>query len=157
MINTNETANVIVNILVFGFSISQNNLFKPESNIRQDILEIQGLDHVDLEHGTYIFVLMGTDCLHCREAVEDLNILVQEADFAELIALCTDSEDQIKIFKQEYQPIFPIRKIAENDFWRLLGEGDTPRVILVCDQRLLKVWNVNIPGIDEVNEALNGA
>ena len=144
--------------VVFGFSISQNSRFRPESNhIKQDLLEVQGLDQVDLKHGTYIFVLMGTDCLHCKEAVEELNILVQEADLAELIALCADNEDQIRLFEQEYQPIFPIRKIEENEFWRLLGEGDIPYVILVRDQRVLKVWNVNIPGIDDVNEELNGA
>ncbi|MFC1868156.1 MauE/DoxX family redox-associated membrane protein [Thermodesulfobacteriota bacterium] len=142
--------------LLFGFSISRITLSSSEYvDIKAEDLEIKGLEQIDLKHGAYLFVLMDTDCLHCREAVEDLNILAGETDLPDVIALSSNDEGQRKNFVENFQPVFPIKYIEEGDFWRLLKNGEIPRFILIRDQRILKVWDEDLPDIDAIREVLN--
>lgn len=141
--------------ILFGFSIYQINVPMKESiDIQQEFPEIQDDVQTDLKHGTYILILMSTDCLHCREAVGELNTWAEETDFPGLVALSANDTGQIQAFVKEFQPVYPIVKITEDAFWRLLGDGTTPRLILLRNQAILKVWDEIIPPIDSVREAM---
>jgi hypothetical protein len=140
---------------VFGFPISRISTPMKESiDIQQQFPEIQDVVRMDLRHGTYILILMSTDCLHCREAVAELNMWTEETGFPELIALSADDAGQIQDFVKEFQPVYPVVQITEAAFWRLLGDGSPPRLILLRNQEILKVWDETIPDVDAVMEAM---
>lgn len=107
--------------------------------------QIEGLDHIDLAHGDYLLVLMDTDCSHCRDAVAALNWLAEDLDLPEVLGLSSNNEDQLEKFRKDLQVIFPIGHITEEDFWRLLGDGNVPRTFLVRDRVVQEVWDIEIP------------
>ena len=113
-------------------------------------LEIQGLKNVDLSRGDYLVILMDTDCEHCREAVPELNNLAEENGMPDLIALAPSDDGKRKRFIEEFQPVFPIGQISDDDFWRLLGEGDIPRIFLLHDRRVQRIWDGKVPDEDMI-------
>jgi len=132
--------------LVFGSPLTR---VDPNQTRAGDILlgdfQIEGLDRIDLAHGDYLLVLMDTDCSHCRDAVDALNWLAEDPDLPEVIGVSSNGEDQLKTFRKELKTIFPIGLITEEDFWRLLGDGGTPRTFLVRDRVVQEVWDTEIP------------
>lgn len=142
--------------VIFGFSVS--GIFGSDSKtgpVKLWDVHIQGLDYIDLNYGTYLIILMGTDCLHCQEAVPQLNMLAGETDLQDVIALCTNGESERLAFVEEFQPMFPVGQISENVFWRLLGSGDIPRYMLVRDQHVLHTWDQDVPDKDTIQSALS--
>ncbi|MDB9822425.1 hypothetical protein OAC89_01860 [Deltaproteobacteria bacterium] len=138
-----------------GYPISRISRSIPESiDIQQSFLEIRDIVQMDLEHGAYLFVLMSTDCLHCREAFEYFKTWAKEPDIPDVIALSANDKEQIQSFTEEIWPDFPVLQISEEGFWRLLGDGDIPRLLLLRDQRILKVWDEDIPDINSIREIL---
>lgn len=141
--------------LIFGFSLTR---LDPNQTKTGDILlgdfQIEGVDRVDLDHGDYLLVLMDTDCSHCRDAVAALNWLAEDPDLPEVIAVSSNGEDQLKTFRKELQAIFPIGHITEEDFRRLLGDGNVPRTFLVRDRVVQEVWDIEIPDEDTVKSIL---
>ncbi len=137
--------------LIFGSPVTR---VDPNQTKTGDILlgdfQIEGLDRVDLDHGDYLLVLMDTDCSHCRDAVAELNWLAEDPDLPEVIAVSSNGEDQLKAFREELQTIFPIGLITEEDFWRLLGDGNLPRTFLVRDRVVQEVWDIEIPDEDTI-------
>ena len=93
---------------------------------------------------------MSTDCLHCRESVEALNRWVKESSIPEIIAVTSSSKEQIESFINDFQPLFTILRIEEDDFWRLLEDGDIPRVILLDNQKIVKVWDKELPDMKDI-------
>ncbi|HEJ83995.1 MAG TPA: hypothetical protein ENO25_05450 [Desulfobacteraceae bacterium] len=137
--------------LAFGIPFSSvNSSQEGGMNIGRELSGVQGLDHADLSSGEYLMVLIETDCPHCRESVEKLNILAEDKEAPELIALCPNDEEQVMMFRDQFQPAFPVARIDRDTFWRLLGDGDIPRTILVRNQEVLKVWNHDIPGRGDI-------
>jgi uncharacterized membrane protein YphA (DoxX/SURF4 family) len=124
-------------------------------DIKRDLMTIKGLEHLGLKHGDYLLLIMSTDCQHCLEAVEKFNIWLEGTNPPDLTGISANNKEQLDTFIKAYQPAFPIVQIQEDAFWRLLGEGDIPRLILVRDQRILKVWDEKIPDIHSVKEALH--
>jgi hypothetical protein len=135
--------------VVFGIPTSAIN--RTQSNEPQiGPIQVHGLGDVDLNKGEYLIVLMGTECFHCQEAIPDLNILCDAPDLPPLIALCTSEEADCIEFVEEFQPIFPIGHISDDLFWRLLADGDLPRIILLHDGRTKKVWDQTVPDEDAI-------
>ena len=137
--------------VVFGFRTT--GIHRPDSKaveVEIGYLQIQGFEHIDLNHGVYLVVLMDTECLHCQEVVPELNALAQETDLPPIIALCTNGESQRIMFVEEFELIFPIGKIEEDVFWRLLTEGDIPRIILACDGHVQQIWDQMVPDKDTI-------
>jgi hypothetical protein len=130
----------------FGFPISgirQPQLEAVETKIGQ--FPIQGLEHVDLNNGAYLIVVMATDCLHCQEAVPAIDMLAETVDLTSVIGLCANDEDERATFVETFQPVFPIGQVDQDVFWRLLADGDLPRVMLVRDGRVKRVWDNTVP------------
>jgi thiol-disulfide isomerase/thioredoxin len=142
--------------LAFGFPIS--GITRSQSKpVEVDLgkVQIQGIDHIDVRHGTYLMVLMGTDCPHCQEAVPELNLLAEVTQLDGVIALSTNDESQRLTFIEEFQATFPMGQISDDDFWGLLGNSDIPRFILVRDQHVQQVWDQVVPSIDMIEAALS--
>ena len=140
--------------VVFGFPTSAINRAQSNGPLIGPI-EVHGVGDVDLNKGEYLVVLMGAECFHCQEAVPDLNILCDAPDLPPLIALCTSEEADCIEFVEEFQPIFPIGHISDDLFWRLLADGDMPRIILLHDGRTKRVWDQTVPDEDAVKAELS--
>jgi len=121
---------------------------------QEDLFSLQGLGELDLENGSFLFVIIGTDCSHCRDSVEEFSRLARKADLPKVIALSADPEDQIDLFIEELEPEFPLLKITEDDFYRLLGMGATPRSILVVKRHVITAWDEEVPAASAISEAL---
>jgi hypothetical protein len=142
--------------VTFGFPVSGINRPEPKAvGIELGDLQIHGLDHIDLRYGAHLIILMGTDCLHCQEAVPQLNMLAETTDLHSVVALCTSEESECVRFTEELQATFPIGQIKEDTFWRLLADGDIPRFILVRDQQVQQVWDQVAPDEAMIKAALS--
>ncbi|MDY6954831.1 MAG: MauE/DoxX family redox-associated membrane protein [Thermodesulfobacteriota bacterium] len=108
-------------------------------------LALHGPQVVDLTQGTHLVVLMSTDCLHCQEAVLDLNALGFIPDLPPVVALCTNAECECEMFVEEFQPDFPIGCVTESLFFELLGDGDIPRILLLSNGHVLQAWDQTVP------------
>jgi hypothetical protein len=113
-------------------------------------IQVHGLGDLDLNKGEYLIVLMGTACFRCQDAIPDLNLLCDTPGLPPLIALCTSEEADCIEFVDEFQPIFPIGHISEDLFWRLLADGDMPRIIFLHDGHIKRVWDQTVPNEDAV-------
>ncbi|MBW1896336.1 MAG: hypothetical protein JRI47_04700, partial [Deltaproteobacteria bacterium] len=141
--------------MAFGFPISRvNHAPSDPANLLLGPIEIQGLEEVDLNRGTHLIIVMATDCDHCQESILEINMLVDMLDLPSPIGLCTNEESERKMFLEEFEPFFPIGQISDDDFWRLLAEGDLPRVILVSDGRIVQVWDQMVPDEDTIRASL---
>jgi len=137
--------------IAFGFPIS--GITQPHSNaveIELANLQIQGLGDIDLKHGAYLIILTDTECLHCGEAVPGINALAEATELPAVIALCTNEESQRMMFVEEFEPMFLLGQVREDVFWRMLADGDIPRIILVQDGRVQQVWDQTVPDEDSV-------
>jgi hypothetical protein len=115
-----------------------------------DPISVHGLGDVDINIGEYLIVLMGTDCLHCQEAIPELNTLSEAPDMPVLIALCTSEEADCIEFTEQFLPVFPIGHISDELFWHLLSDGDMPRTILLQDGRTKQLWDQTVPTRDDI-------
>lgn len=122
--------------------------------VKEDLFTLQGLKDIDLKNGSFLFVLIGTDCLHCRDSVEVFNRIAKTTDLPKLIALSADAEDQRASFIKELNPVYPVLGITEDDFYRLLGMASTPRTIMVVKQHVLKTWDEEVPTVAAIKAAL---
>jgi hypothetical protein len=138
--------------VAFGFPVSGigQSASKPP---QFDSIRVHGLGDVDVNTGGYLIVLMGTDCLHCQEAIPELNMLSEAPDLPMLIALCTSKEADCIEFTESFLPVFPIGHISDDLFWRLLSDGTMPRTILLEDGRIKHVWDQIVPTRESIQAA----
>ncbi len=143
--------------LVFGSPLDR--LTRPREGIVETEfghLKIRGmgLEGIDLNRGTHLIILMETGCLHCQEAVMEFNALAEAFPAFSMAAICANDEPPRREFMREFEPVYRIGQISDDDFWRLLGDGDIPRVFLLNEGRVLKVWDVEAPNEDMIQAAL---
>ncbi len=115
-------------------------------------LKVSDLE-ADLNHGRYIVALIDTWCTHCQESVPSLNQLSEaRGGQPAVVALCSNSADDVRLFKQNFNPKFPIGRIGYDDFMRLFERGKTPRIMLVRDGVVLKIWDGAVPSVINSDE-----
>jgi hypothetical protein len=137
--------------LIFGLPFSPVNRTQAEGiDISQELSDVEELSQIDFRKGRFLIVLFDTECEHCMDSVPDIDFLYEDEVSPRLVALCPNDEKQIAVFIEQYQPVFPVEAIREDSFWKLLGDGDLPRVILINDQRTLKIWDMDVPDPMEV-------
>jgi len=141
---------------VFGFPISRIVQSAWETmEVELSRVQIQGLDPVDLSHGSHLIILLDTECEHCKEALPIMDALAEGGDLPPLIALCMNGESDRMRFAETFHPAFSLGQIKEDVFWRLLGQGDVPRTILLRDGRIQNVWDHHVPDRKMVETALS--
>ena len=91
---------------------------------------------------------------HCRAEMDNLNMIAEDKDLPETIAVCMNDKEQREEFEFDFEPAFDIYQIPDDDFWRLLGDGEIPRTILINDGIVAKKWDFAPPEIDEIKTAL---
>jgi hypothetical protein len=97
---------------------------------------------------------MEADCPSCLEAVGSINDLALDGDMPLVTALAPNDETRRTAFMEAHDTGFLLDGIGEEDFWRLLGPGGTPRTMLVLDGRILRIWDGAVPDREAVLEAL---
>lgn len=141
--------------MVFGFPLSAISQSKPRTaGMKLETLQVQGLDQYDLRIGEYLVILLDTECSHCQAAVPQLNALTQDPALPPMVALCKNEEWRRVLFANTYKPAFPLGQIGEKEFLKLLAAGETPRLMLVRDQQVLKIWDKEVPPAGEIKAAL---
>lgn len=117
-------------------------------------VDVAGID-ADPASGTALLILMGTDCVHCQEAVPEVSMLADSAPDVAFIGITIDSAGAIAEFTEMFLPSYPIGTVEEDVFFRLLGDGGTPRYLLVRNGILLSVWDGRAPAADEIRKVLS--
>lgn len=110
----------------------------------------------DLSVGRHIIIVLATDCSHCRAEMDNLNRIAEDKTLPDVISVCINNQKQIDDFKFDFDPAFEIYQIDSDDFWRLLGDGKIPRIILINDGIIVKKWDYAVPAIDELKAAASG-
>jgi peroxiredoxin len=82
-------------------------------------------------------------------------MLAEESGIPKVVALSKDNEAQRRAFVEKYEPVFPIWQVSERDFWRLLGTGKMPRILLVQDGKIRNVWDGTVPQKDTIQTTLS--
>jgi uncharacterized membrane protein YphA (DoxX/SURF4 family) len=107
----------------------------------------------DLSVGKHIVIILSTDCSHCRAEMDSLNMIAEDKELPEVIAVCMNNRKQREDFEFEFEPAFEIFQIPDDDFWRLLGDGEIPRTVLINDGMVVKKWDFAAPDIAELKAA----
>jgi uncharacterized membrane protein YphA (DoxX/SURF4 family) len=114
---------------------------------------LKDFPHEDLSVGEHIIFVLATDCSHCIAEMDNLNMIAEDKTLPDVISVCINSQKQIDEFIFDYDAAFKIYQIADDDFWRLLGDGEIPRIILVNNGIIVKKWDYAVPAIDELKAA----
>lgn len=157
---------VIATSMVLGLGVATYASFSPKQSsdpvIRLQVtspspfkdIKISDLT-IEVEKGLQLIVVMDTGCDHCQANVPLFNQLFDKSStLAPLNAICSNKPDEIKDFQKKFSTKFPIGRIADTDFFKLLEKGDTPRVFLLRDGKVLKIWDGRSPTEEEVKAAL---
>ena len=144
---------MVLSALVVGLAVGGVRFF-PEleriqqsdlkSGVRLSGLALKGVD-VDLMQGEYLIELFSPTCVHCQNAVPKMNVLAQDPQLPQLIALTKhglDSPDMVD-FKKRLQPRFDIATISQTDFFRLTFGHGYPRLAYIADGVVQQVWESN--------------
>jgi uncharacterized membrane protein YphA (DoxX/SURF4 family) len=114
---------------------------------------LKGFSHKDLSVGKHIIFVLATDCSHCIAEMDNLNMIAEDKTLPDVISICMNSQKQIDEFTFDYDAAFKIYQIASDDYWRLLGDGEIPRTILVNNGIIVKKWDYAAPAIDDLKTA----
>ncbi len=119
-------------------------------------LKVSGLD-VDLQRGSHLVMLMDTGCTHCQQSIPEVNRLAKVPDLgAGIVALCSNSTKEVDWFNGKFKPEFQLGRISYDDFMRLFERGKTPRMMLIRDAAVIRIWDGVVPPADEVRNSLSG-
>lgn len=119
-----------------------------------ETFEADSFTPFDLTEGRYLIVVMATDCSHCRALMEDIILIGSDKSLPPVVAVTMNTQEQREDFVDEFDPGFGIYQVSDDDFWRLLQEGEIPRTILADNGRILKKWDFAFPTVEEIKEVL---
>jgi hypothetical protein len=106
----------------------------------------------DLSKGDHLVLLMSTDCPHCRDSVPAVNALAADARLPKVVAIAMQDRVERGIFREDYKAEFPVGQVSQQTIASLL-DNQFPRLFLVRDGRIVKVWDGEPPSPDEVAAA----
>ena len=105
----------------------------------------------DLGRGSHLVALIDTGCDHCRASMPALNRLAGLSEgLPAVAALCPNTEDEAARFREKFGLRFPLGRVSRGDFLRLLERGQTPRLFLLRDGAVVKIWDGNVPTEAEI-------
>jgi len=95
----------------------------------------------DLMKGDYFVDIMLPTCEHCQEEAPQINAL-HASGFATVVALSSDafSKAEEDAFRSKTGAEFPIIAIPAHQHFRLRWVAELPRLALIRDGKVLKVW-----------------
>jgi len=105
----------------------------------------------DVRKGFYLVALIDTGCEHCQASVPALNnVYAQRESLPPLVALCSNEAGEVARFQQKFGARFPIGRISPADFTRLFERGKPPRIFLLRDGAVVKIWDGVVPPEAEI-------
>ncbi|MCM3869871.1 MAG: hypothetical protein ND895_04090 [Pyrinomonadaceae bacterium] len=140
---------------------SNNPLVRLQAQTKQpspfDNLSVAGLP-LKLAEGNRLVALINTGCQHCQASVPALNQVVSQKDkLPPLVALCPDSAQEVELFRQEFGAQFPVGRVSYDDFTRLFERGKPPRIFLLRDGAVVKIWDGEVPNETEITKLVAGS
>ncbi len=111
---------------------------------------LDNFPHKDLSVGRHLIIVLATDCSHCKEEMDNLNRIAEDESLPDVISVSMNNQKQRDKFIYDFDSAFEIYQIPNDDFWRLLGDGEIPRIIYVDNGVIIKKWDFDVPGIDEL-------
>ncbi|HJN28662.1 MAG: hypothetical protein QF689_18150 [Candidatus Latescibacteria bacterium] len=104
-------------------------------------LDLAGAD-VDLSEGTYLVELFSPRCGRCAAAVPKLNYWAETPGVPPIVALHTFPPESkyITDFVRQLEPKYVIASISSSDWKRLTWRHGWPRLALVEDGEIQRVW-----------------
>ncbi|MBL8150826.1 MAG: hypothetical protein JNN15_12950 [Blastocatellia bacterium] len=159
----------VIAVLTIGVAISVVKSLSPEQSsdpaIRLQVIDpvlfrsikISGLEGSEaINQGTALVALIDTGCDHCQASVPTLNERFSQ-NLVPLFVLCPNTEAEVAIFKEKFKASFSIGRISDEDFLKLLERGDTPRLFLLKDGKVTKIWEAHVPTEAELKSAMTAA
>lgn len=125
------------------------------TGVRLSGLNLKGAE-VDLDQGMHLVELFSPKCAHCMREVPRLNEWSRTEGLPPVLALTGFAQDspELREFRERLQPLYPTASISSTDFLRLTAGHGYPRLALVRDGEILRVWEHNtMPTIDEIRAA----
>jgi uncharacterized membrane protein YphA (DoxX/SURF4 family) len=110
---------------------------------------------VNLATGEHLVLLMSTACPHCQEAVPEVNALAADPRLPKLVAVAADDRVERGLFREDYGAQYPVGEISKQTLYTLL-QKEFPRLFLVREGRVVRVWDGKMPTADEVLAAGGG-
>ena len=114
---------------------------------------LKNFPQIDFSTGKHIVLILSTDCSHCRAEMDSLNAIAEDKELPDVVALCMNNKQQREDFKFDFEPAFDVYQIPDDDFWRLLDDGEIPRTILIDNGIVIKKWDFTAPGINDLISA----
>ncbi len=146
----------IVLPFVLGFSLSTVLIPGVEGPPIKPLTIVSG-ETINWDQEVYLVELMATDCGHCQDSVMDVNILADTPGVPPVIALCANTEEDVAIFQDAYLPEYPMLRVDEEHFWRLVATGAYPRFLLVVDGHVIHAWELDPPQAQDVLDRLESS
>ena len=115
---------------------------------------------LDPSRGTYLAVLFSPRCPHCALEVPRMNGWARAAGLPPLVALTSFAQDSqaLATFRSQHRPLYPTLTISETAFLRLTGEHFYPRVGLVREGIVARVWEHEaLPTVEELRSLMTAA
>jgi len=105
----------------------------------------------DVRQGYYLVALIDTGCEHCQASVPELNQLSSHHEsLPPLAALCSNEAAEVVKFHEKFSTQFPIGRISHDDFLRLFERGKPPRIFLLRNGAVIKIWDGMVPPETEI-------
>ena len=108
---------------------------------------------MDLGTGERVIVIMTPTCSRCRRAIPKLNRLTEDENAPEIVGLThyDQGSKELVEMKETLKPLFPILTLTKKDFMRLAWGHGVPRVALLRDGEVVRVWEAHdFPNIQDL-------
>lgn len=105
-----------------------------------------------LGKGAYFIALLSDSCENCGATVQELNKRQANDDLPPTVAFVLGDAGNLHIFREEYQPQFPVASMEVLDFLERIGESP-PRFALIKDGNIQCHWDGKLPEAVMVLEA----
>ncbi|MFC1493900.1 peroxiredoxin family protein [Thermodesulfobacteriota bacterium] len=147
-------AGIVVPLLTGTLPDRINRLISGPVEEGKEVFRLDDFSSYDLSTDRYLIVVMATDCSHCRALMEDLIFIGDDDELPPVVALVMNDEEQREDFIDEYELDFGLYQVADDDFWRLLEDGEIPRTILIDNGIIIKKWDFAFPDIESIKSLL---
>ncbi len=159
---TNLKLVVLLIVLISAFFMGYSKLkIETSAQSKQNLSPFDSLLHMkfeidgktyDFSKGEYLIALLSFGCEHCIEEASKLNNYLLIESFPSLIALCLEeTSEEREDFISKVKPEFPIYSLGNKPlFFLSLIDKEPPRLIHIRDGKVLKIWDYNLPEINEL-------
>jgi hypothetical protein len=86
---------------------------------------------------------LGPDCSYCKQWVKAANAISQSDELPPIYGVAAAPQARIDEFMKEYEILFPVRRIPDSVFRRLVR--GVPMTVRIVDGRVAEIWGSRMP------------